>query len=312
MNLKRLAFLSILLTYGLIVFGGYVASSESGMGCGPEWPLCNGDVIPTLKGETLIEFAHRVIGAILAVMTVYLFFKIISTRKEKRVRMVAWWMILLLAVQILLGAVVVVLDLPAIIVTVHLLIAMVFLAALLWIWRNVSVEESSLRPFYSNTLSENKQKSARKHLNFLLLLLILTLAFGAYIKHRSYGLACGWLSCGDSLSPNSIPELLQTVHRLLAFVSTIYILLITYLAFAKKWGAAIQRRLLIGILTVLLQLVIGVLTIISYLEVPWAVLHLALGTALFAFVFETRVCLGPQIEVTKLTVMASERRKEHL
>ena len=34
-TIKRIALLSIIVTYFLIVFGGYVASSESGMGCGP-------------------------------------------------------------------------------------------------------------------------------------------------------------------------------------------------------------------------------------------------------------------------------------
>ena len=308
MKINRLAFLTILLTYGLIVFGGYVASSESGMGCGPEWPLCNGEVVPILKGETLIEFAHRVIGAILAVLGVYLFIKILRTNRESQIRTVAWWMILLLVVQILLGAVVVVLDLPSIVVTAHLLIAMVFLGALIYIWKNTTDKESSPQLLYSSSLSENKQKSAKRHLNFLLILLILTLAFGAYIKHQSYGLACGWLVCGDSINPRTLPELLQTIHRVLAAVSTIYIFLLTLWTFSKKWGGSLQKRSIIVLLTVLLQLVVGVLTVISYLEIPWAVLHLAIGTALFAFVFEARVCLGSQVEVTRLSEIASKKR----
>lgn len=76
---KQLAFITFILTYLLIVFGGYVASSESGMGCGPEWPLCNGKVIPQLQGDTLIEFGHRIIGAILFLMTIFLY---IQLRKE--------------------------------------------------------------------------------------------------------------------------------------------------------------------------------------------------------------------------------------
>lgn len=285
-----------------------MASSESGMGCGPEWPLCNGEVVPILEGETLIEFAHRVIGAILAILAVYLFIKILSTNRESKVRAAAWWIILLLIVQILLGAVVVVLDLPSIVVTAHLLIAMVFLSALIYIWKNAYDEESSPRLFYSGSLSEKKQKSAGKHLNFLLILLILILAIGAYIKHESYGLACGWFACVESIGPNSVPELLQTIHRVLAVMSTIYIFILLFLAFSKNWGASLQKRLIIILLTVLLQLVIGVFTVISYLEVPLAVLHLAIGTALFAFVFEARVCLGPQIEVTSLSEMASKKR----
>src|SRR5690625_3486814 len=86
---RNIAFITIILTYFLIVFGGYVASSESGMGCGPDWPLCNGEVIPELHGETLIEFGHRVIGAVLFIFTFILFWKVKKEYKEKRPRVVA-------------------------------------------------------------------------------------------------------------------------------------------------------------------------------------------------------------------------------
>src|SRR5690606_20595036 len=134
-------------------------------------------------------------------------------------------------------------------------------------------------------------KAAVSHLKLLLLLLILTLAFGAYIKHQSYGLACGWLDCGDSLFPVTSPKILQTVHRLLAAASSIYILILTFWSFTKKWGSAMQNRLIAASILVLAQLLIGVLTVVSYIDIPWAVLHLAIGTALFAFVYEIRVSL---------------------
>ena len=135
MTIKRLALLTILLTYLLIVFGGYVASSKSGMGCGPEWPLCNGDIVPTLHGETLIEFTHRVIGAILGIISIVLFAQILRREASPSVRTVGFWMLILLIIQVLLGALVVLKDLPTSIIATHLIIAMLFLASLLWIWK---------------------------------------------------------------------------------------------------------------------------------------------------------------------------------
>ncbi|MGG3467462.1 COX15/CtaA family protein [Neobacillus pocheonensis] len=96
MTIKRLALLTILLTYLLIVFGGYVASSKSGMGCGPEWPLCNGDVVPTLHGDTLIEFTHRVIGAVLGIVSIILFAKILRSEAGSMVHTLVYWMLALL------------------------------------------------------------------------------------------------------------------------------------------------------------------------------------------------------------------------
>ncbi len=285
MRVKGLAFITIILTYILIVFGGYVASSESGMGCGPEWPLCNGLVIPMLEGDTLIEFAHRVIGAILGIIAVVLFVKIKRSQSDQKLQLASRGFMALMVLQILLGAVVVLYDLPSIIVSIHLLIAMLFLANLIWIWRRAGGGNERYGPLLNN----RNGKRVLYHLNVVLLLMMLTLFIGAYVKHQAYGLACSWLNCGNGVFPVSIPGLFQTGHRLLALALGIYLFVLTYLSFKKNWETGLQNRLMASSLLVMGQILIGILTIISYIEISWAVLHLALGTALFALVFETQV-----------------------
>lgn len=304
MTIKRLAFLCIVLTYFLIVFGGYVASSESGMGCGPEWPLCNGEVIPTLQGETLIEFMHRFIGALLGGLSILLFFKLMREKVGYTARFVYVMMLGLLIIQVLLGAVVVVLDLPSIIITIHLIVAMLFLACLIWIWRFSGSEERAIQ----TALKVNEHNRITGHLNILLSFLLLTLAFGAYIKHETFGLACGWLGCRQSFLPSTTPELLQTIHRGLAVISTIYILLLTYWSFSKGWGRMLQRRLMLCSLLVLFQLVIGVAVIETFIAIPWAVFHLAIGTGLFGFVYEARVHVGEMIQIKTTREMVGKWR----
>lgn len=290
MPIKRLAFFSIIVTYILIVFGGYVASSNSGMGCGPDWPLCNGLVIPILKGATLIEFTHRVIGALLGILSFILFMVILKSNVAGKVRQVAWGMLVLLAIQVLLGAVVVFLDTPANIVSIHLIIAMCFLFSLIWILRNS--EQGVYHRHSYITLGTTLPKTVSRHLNNIIILLILTLAFGAYIKHMSYGLACSWIDCNDSFLPLSTPELLQTIHRGLAVASAVYIFVLAYWSFAKKWDKSLQKRLTIAVLTVIVQILIGIVTVETTLSIPWAVLHLAIGTAVFASISEARIYLG--------------------
>lgn len=286
MTVKRLAFLTILVTYILIVFGGYVASSESGMGCGPDWPLCNGAVIPSLQGATLVEYAHRVIGAILAVMTIILWIKIVRANPSNHVRLAAMWMAVLLSLQVLLGAIVVILDLPSVVITIHLLIAMAFLSILIFLWRTAD---------YPNLvhLAENsrRQRSLITHVNVILGLLLLTIAFGAYIKHQGYGLACGWLDCHESWLPVTGAQTLQTLHRVLAVATAVYILFVVYPACAKSRYPGLRIRILLAAATALVQALIGVITIATNIEISWAVIHLALATALFAIVVEIRVFL---------------------
>lgn len=303
MTIKRLALMAIFLTYFLIVFGGYVASSESGMGCGPEWPLCNGEIIPTLQGDTLIEFAHRVIGAILGIISLILFIKIIRAKVSPRVRSVAYLMMLLLIIQVLLGAVVVLKHLPTSIIATHLIIALLFMSCLIWIFHRVD-ETSSYQILPSQHLN---QRRIKLHLNIVLALIILTFIFGAYVKHESYGMACGSFLCGDSLFPTTLPEIIQSVHRGLAFISGIYIFILTFLSFKKGWGVKLQNRLIYSALTVLIQIALGILTIMNFIDISLAVLHLAAGTLLFAFVAEARIYSGGTAFLkSRLRIMTSD------
>ena len=58
-----LAFASSVLVVGLIAYGSWVRTSGSGLGC-PDWPLCEGAILPTLEGDTAIEFGHRAYAGI--------------------------------------------------------------------------------------------------------------------------------------------------------------------------------------------------------------------------------------------------------
>ncbi|WHZ03814.1 COX15/CtaA family protein [Neobacillus sp. YX16] len=291
--IKLLAIISVALTYILIVFGGYVASSESGMGCGPEWPLCNGEVIPVLENETLIEFAHRAIGLLLAIFVGILFVLIKRNKNNKILQTAGNCLISLLTLQILAGAVVVVLDLPTIVITVHLLVAMLFMLVLLWIYRT----EASTR--IKTKLSDNRKLKIVFQLNVLIILLLLTMGFGAFIKHEYYGLACDWLDCRETLLPVTAPEILQSGHRVLAIITAAYTIFLLFKAYLNNWGPGLKRRLLLAAAVVVIQILSGILTIITNISIPWAVVHLAIGTALFMIIADTRLIMG--LMITKVT-----------
>ena len=54
----------------VILWGAFVRASGSGAGCGPHWPLCNGQMIPRMQlSATIIEFSHRLTSGV-AVMSV--------------------------------------------------------------------------------------------------------------------------------------------------------------------------------------------------------------------------------------------------
>jgi cytochrome c oxidase assembly protein subunit 15 len=72
---RRLADLTALVTFLLVIVGGIVRVSDSGLGCGPGgsgtegWPLCGGDVIPLVGDENrLIEFSHRLLAGVVVAL----------------------------------------------------------------------------------------------------------------------------------------------------------------------------------------------------------------------------------------------------
>jgi heme a synthase len=57
----------MVLAYNVLVvlWGAYVRASGSGAGCGGNWPLCNGQVLPKAPQlQTLVEFSHRLMSGL--------------------------------------------------------------------------------------------------------------------------------------------------------------------------------------------------------------------------------------------------------
>ncbi len=303
LSIKRLSFWVAIITFGLVVFGGYVASSQSGLGCGPEWPLCNGEVIPTLQGETLIEFAHRVIGAFLGVLTIILFVKVVRERTSPAIRKAANGMVALLVFQLILGAIIVWFHLPTFIIASHLIIAMLFLACVLVIWRR-----SEGVVVHRAVLGNEQQKKISRHIKVLVGLVLAILFVGAYVKHDFIGTSCGWATCGDSVIPSTGPEIVQTTHRLLGIILAVYSVLLTYWSFAKRWGAPLQKRFTAVLVIVALQVILGVLTIVTAIDIVWAMLHVAVGTLLFAIITEASIYMAALVKEKGRLVPFSTRQ----
>lgn len=132
---RRLAGAAAAGTYLLIVLGGIVRVTGSGMGCGDDWPLCNGALLPPLDLPTLIEYGHRLAAAGVGLLIVALAGHAVlrgqgdpAWRSRRRIGYLA---VGLLVVQVLLGAVTVRWELPPATVILHLAAAMALLATLL-------------------------------------------------------------------------------------------------------------------------------------------------------------------------------------
>jgi cytochrome c oxidase assembly protein subunit 15 len=70
----RLSYASVALTFALVIAGGIVRVSDSGLGCGPGgsgtegWPLCSGRVVPLIDANMIVEYSHRVLAGSLSIV----------------------------------------------------------------------------------------------------------------------------------------------------------------------------------------------------------------------------------------------------
>src|SRR2546422_8503332 len=101
---RRLAYGSIALTFALVVVGGIVRVSDSGLGCGPGgsgahgWPLCGGRAIPLVDTNMIIEYTHRLLAGSLAVVIASL--ALLSWRRHREHRALVRFSVAALALVI--------------------------------------------------------------------------------------------------------------------------------------------------------------------------------------------------------------------
>ena len=94
----------------VILWGYFLRISESGDGCGTDWPLCSGEVVPAGAGfPTWVEFTHRASSGLALVLVVVL--AVLACRRYGRghpVRLAALASVFFTVTESLFGAVLVV------------------------------------------------------------------------------------------------------------------------------------------------------------------------------------------------------------
>ena len=137
------AYVAAALTFLLIIVGGIVRISDSGLGCGPEgsgtegWPLCGGRVVPLI--DMIIEYAHRILAAAVTLLIAGLV--VTAWRRHRSDRTLVRTCIAslgLILFQAALGGATVEKGLEEELVAAHLGIAMLQIGILLYIARLAS------------------------------------------------------------------------------------------------------------------------------------------------------------------------------
>ncbi len=286
-TLRYLAYSAAALAYALIVLGGIVRITGSGMGCGDDWPLCNGQLIPPLDDyRTFIEWAHRQVAALLSILTAVLVVQAVRLRAEPgasgpggtlRPAILA---AVLLVVQVLLGAITVWLELPPTTVILHLGVAMAFLATLLVTGFRA---DASLEP--CGPIPKRGAITSAAVLTGAAILL------GGLTANLDAGPAClGFPLCNGKLWPGSgssgLPHIHWT-HRLIAYALFLHLLGMTFRFRKLEVPDRIKNAVWYTFGVALLQVIVAAVMVLAFLPPVWRALHVAVGTALWGVMVYT-------------------------
>ena len=285
-QLRRFAGFSLfaaVYTYALIVFGGIVRITNSGMGCGDDWPKCNGSWVPEFSLPTLIEYTHRLLGVSIGLVLIAVFAYAFAHRRRSGfggkggLLRIAGLVLALVVLQGLLGAVTVWLEIPPSVVVVHFLTALIILAVLLYGYvraRQLAVARS-IAPGAASRANA-RTATAAAGLGFA------AVAFGALVaNHLGAPQACqGFPLCnGSVLPPGGALVHLHWLHRLIAFALLFYVLYAAVGTWQRGGSARLRYAALGAGLAVVTQVGVAAALVLLHLPRELQALHLAVGAA---------------------------------
>ncbi len=276
---RRLSLLTAFWIWLLIVVGGVVRVTGSGLGC-PDWPLCYGQVLPPPDTTALIEFSHRFVagvGGLLILATVWL-----AWRRYRAHPWIIWpttIMIVVLPLQFVLGAIVVLTELEPLSVAVHLGTALIIFACAL------------LAALYANQPAGlDREALSARYLNLLraaVAALFLLLTTGAVVVGEGASYSCpDWPLCNGRVLPPPdapLPVWLHVTHRYTVVIIGVLLLGVVIAFLRERASRPIMARwaVWLGVLF-LLQAAIGAVKIWSHLATVWRVAHLGTAAAVWA------------------------------
>jgi heme a synthase len=133
-RLRRFALAAIITNIGIVITGGAVRITGSGLGC-PTWPTCDGDsFVPRPGGEhttwqTAIEFGNRLLTFVVLAAAIAVFVQVRRTRPHTRtVELLTWGLPIGILGQVVLGGITVLTGLSPYTVAAHFLLSMVLIS----------------------------------------------------------------------------------------------------------------------------------------------------------------------------------------
>lgn len=280
--LKVLAYVATIVMFLVMIAGSLVTKTESGMGCGNTWPLCNGKWVPEYTISSMIEYMHRMITGVAGV--VVLLFSLLAWWKNKgnkEVRNFALFGIFFILVESALGAAAVIKPQSSPVLALHFGFSLLAFTGVLLLTICI------LQQNRSQSLIQTAVSNGYRLYTWLVAVFAYGVVYlGAYVRHTGASVACpSWPLCQEGVL---IPELqglvaVHFVHRLGAL--TLFILVtILFVLTVKRYKNTRRDLYVASILAFVLitaQVISGGFVVLKQLHLYATLTHSAIITCLF-------------------------------
>lgn len=282
--LKRLAIASTFITFLVMIGGSLVTKTDSGLGCGNDWPLCNGRWVPEYTLESMIEYMHRFVTGITGIVVGI--FSILAWRRYPRnreVRGLVMFSMFFLILESLLGASAVIWPQSSAVMALHFGFSLLAFSGVLLLSIFV-LQRDKVERLVQGTVSPG----FRKGIWGVAVYAYIVVYLGAYVRHTGSNLGCSdWPLCQGKLIPQLSGQtgihFLHRVAALLLFVILTIVLVYVIRHFKEKrrdlYVAGIWAFILIAV-----QVLSGGWVVLSRLTLYSTIFHSAVITCLFGII----------------------------
>lgn len=276
---------SIGMLFGLLG-GALVTKTNSGLGCGRSWPLCNGEIFPNeFNAELLIELTHRLVsggvGIMVLILSIWSWKKIGQIREAKLLSLIS---IGFLVLQALIGAAAVIWAQSDFVLALHFGISLISFSAVLLL--TLLIFEVDKKFEAEKLIIDRRMKF---HIIGIAIFSYIVVYSGALVRHTKSSLVCkDWPFCTNNAIgiPGNLYEWIQMGHRTLAGLILLWVFVTMIIAIRHyKHQKIIYIGWTIAFILVLLQVTAGAFIILSRQN-----LYIALAHSLFIACFFGVLC----------------------
>ncbi len=292
--LHRFAVTTSVATFFLVIAGGLVTSTDSGLSV-PDWPLSYGQVMPPMVGGIFYEHGHRMVATFVGLLTTILAVWLWRSEDRKWVKVLGLVAAVAVITQGVLGGLTVLFLLPTWISVSHATLAQSFFSLTV-------VMAMVTSPFWRDhePVERPGAEKTRLYAVATTAVVLLQLVLGALMRHTQSGLAVpdfplvyGHLlppfdssalpaineyRIGWDLSPVTLSQIwIHFTHRVGALLVTIMVLMNVSHVLSTHRDSKLREPALLLLCLLVVQVLLGALTVWTGKGVEVSTAHVAVG-----------------------------------